>query len=131
MSDTVNRMNQVVKQLSREMRLLEVRGKIHSEVEKEMTKHEKEYLLRQELKAIQKELGEEDEEKVAEEKEIKHLEKEIKKAKMPKAVEKIAMEELKRLKRIYPISPEYSVAHNYLEWLYSMPWNKSSKTKSC
>lgn len=129
MTDTINRMKQVVKQLSREMRLLEVRGKIHSEVEKEMNKSEKDFLLRQELKAIQKELGEEDPEKAAEEKEIKHLEKEIKKAKMPKEVEKIAMDELKRLKRIYPISPEYNVVHNYIEWLYSMPWSKSSKTK--
>ena len=130
MTDTINRMKQTIRQLSREMRLLEVRGKIHSEVEKEMNKTEKDFMLRQELKAIQKELGEEEnDEKIAEEKEIKHLEKEIKKAKMPKEVEKIAMDELKRLKRIYPISPEYNVTHNYIEWLYSMPWNKSSKTK--
>lgn len=129
MSDTISRMKQAIKQLSREMHLLQVRGKIHSEIEKEMNKSEKDFLLRQELKAIQKELGEEDEEKTAELKEIKHLEKAIKKAKMPKEVEKIAMEELKRLKRIYPISPEYNVVHNYIEWLYSMPWSKSSKTK--
>lgn len=127
--DTKERMKAIIKQLGHEIRMLEVRGKIHSEVEKEMNKSEREFLLRQEMKAIQKELGEEDEEKVAEEKEIKHLEKEIKKAKMPKEVEKIAMEELKRLKRIYPISPEYNVVHNYIEWLYQMPWNKASKTK--
>ncbi len=127
--DTKARMKEIIKQLGREIRMLEVRGKIHSEVEKEMTKSEREFMLKQELKAIQKELGEEDEEKVAEEKEIKHLKKEIKKAGMPKEVEKIAMDELKRLKRIYPISPEYNVVHNYIEWLYQMPWNKSSKTK--
>lgn len=130
MTNTIARMKKAVKLLSREMRLLQMRGKIHSEVEKEMNKNEKDFLLRQELKAIKKELGEEDdEEKLAEEKEINHLEKEIKKAKMPQEVEKIAMDELKRLKRIYPISPEYNVVHNYLEWLYSMPWSKSSKTK--
>ncbi|MFC1599569.1 endopeptidase La [Patescibacteria group bacterium] len=127
--DTKERMKAIIKQLGKEIRMLEVRGKIHSEVEKEMTKSEREFMLRQELKAIQKELGEEDDEKVAEEKEIHHLEKEIKKAKMPKEVEKIAMDELKRLKRIFPISPEYNVVHNYIEWLYEMPWDKSSKTK--
>ncbi|MFC1647690.1 endopeptidase La [Patescibacteria group bacterium] len=127
--DTKMRMREIIKQMGREIRMLEVRGKIHSEVEKEMSKSEREFLLRQELKAIQKELGEEDEEKVAEEKEIHHLEKEIKKAKMPEKVEIIAMDELKRLKRIFPISPEYNVVHSYIEWLYQMPWNKSSKTK--
>ena len=127
--DTKERMRAIIKQLGKEIRMLEVRGKIHSEVEKEMSKSEREFMLRQELKAIQKELGEEDDEKVAEEKELKHLEKEIKKAKMPKEVEKIAMDELKRLKRIFPISPEYNVVHNYIEWLYQMPWKKASKTK--
>ncbi len=127
--DTKTRMREIVKQMTRELRMLEVRGKIHSEVEKEMGKTEKDFLLKQELKAIQKELGEEDPEKAAEEKEIKHLENEIKKAKMPEEIEKIAMDELKRLKRIYPISPEYNVVHNYIEWLYEMPWNKGSKTK--
>lgn len=127
--DTKMRMREIIKQMTREIRMLEVRGKIHSEIEKEMNKTEREFLLKQELKAIQKELGEEDPEKAAEEKEISHIEKEIKKAKMPKEVEKIAMDELKRLKRIYPISPEYNVVHNYIEWLYQMPWNKGSKTK--
>jgi ATP-dependent Lon protease len=127
--DTKLRMKETIKQITRETRMLEVRGKIHSEVEKEMNKTEREFLLKQELKAIKKELGEDDPEKAAEEKEIKHLEKEIKKAKMPKEVEKIALDELKRLKRIYPISPEYNVVHNYIEWLYKMPWEKSSKTK--
>ncbi|MBN1494874.1 endopeptidase La [Candidatus Peregrinibacteria bacterium] len=130
MRDTLERMKEVVRQLSHEMRMLEVRSKIHSEVEKEMSKTEKEFVLRQELKAIQKELGEEgDPERAAEMKEIKHIEEEIIKAKMPAEVEKIAIEELKRLKRIYPISPEYNVTRNYIEWLYLMPWNKSSKTK--
>ncbi len=127
--DTKLRMKETVKQMTRETRMLEVRGKIHNEVEKEMNKTEREFLLKQELKAIKKELGEDDSEKAAEQKEIKHLEKEIKKAKMPKEVEKIAMDELKRLKRIYPISPEYNVVHNYIEWIYKMPWEKSSKTK--
>ncbi|MBD3156401.1 endopeptidase La [Candidatus Peregrinibacteria bacterium] len=129
MSDTIKRMKQVVKQLSRETRLLKVRGEIHSEVEKEMHKNEKDFLLRQELKAIQKELGEENDEQSAQKKEINHLEKKIKKAHMPKEVRKIALSELKRLKRIYPVSPEYNVVHNYIEWLYSMPWGKSSTTK--
>lgn len=128
--DTKERMQEIIKELSREIRLLEVRGKIHSEVEKEMNKTERDFLLKQELKAIKKELGEEaDDEKAAEMKEIKHLQKMIKKAKMPKEVEKVAMNELNRLKRIYPISPEYGVVHNYIEWLYSLPWSKGSKTK--
>jgi ATP-dependent Lon protease len=129
MRDTLRRMKEVIKQLSHEIRLLEVRGKIHSEVEKEMDKTEKDFILKQELKAIKKELGEEDEAKAAEKKEIEHLQKEIKKAKMPPEVEKIALDELKRLKRIYPISPEYNVVHNYIEWLYKVPWQESSKTK--
>lgn len=127
--NTLARMDYVIKELSKEIRMLEVRGKIHNEVEKEMSKNEREFLLREELKAIEKELGEQDPEKAAEEREISHLEKEIEKAGMPKDVEKIAMDELKRLKRIYPISPEYNVVHNYIEWLYEMPWNKMSKTK--
>lgn len=129
MRDTLKRMKEIIKQLSHEIRLLEVRGKIHSEVEKEMNKTEKDFILRQELKAIKKELGEEDEAKAAEGKEIKHLKKEIKKTKMPKEVEKIALDELKRLERIYPISPEYNVVHNYIEWLYKVPWQKTSKAK--
>ncbi len=129
MKDTIQRMKEIVKQLSREIRMLEVRSKIHSEVEKEMSKTEKEFVLKQELKAIQKELGEEDGEQAAAMKEIRHLKKLIKQAKMPKDVEKIALDELKRLERIYPISPEYNVVHNYIEWLYEMPWKKSSKSK--
>jgi len=130
MRDTGDRMREILKQLSREIRMLEVQSKIHSEVEKEMTKTEKEFVLRQQLKAIQKELGESDDpEKAAEMKEIKHIEKLIIEAKMPKEIEDIAIEELNRLKRIYPISPEYNVTRNYIEWLYMMPWNKSSKTK--
>ena len=130
MRDTKERMKEVLNKLSKEIRMLEVQSKIHSEVEKEMNKTEKEFVLRQELKAIQKELGESDDpEKAAELKEIKHIEEEIIKSKMPKDIEKIAMEELNRLKRIYPISPEYNVTRNYIEWLYLMPWNKSSKTK--
>ncbi len=129
MTDTIKRMRQVVKRLSRETRLLKVRGEIHSEVEKEMHKNEKDFLLKQELKAIQKELGEGNDEQSAQKKEIKHLEKKINKAKMPKEVKKIALSELKRLKRIYPVSPEYNVVHNYIEWLYSMPWNKGSTKK--
>ncbi|MFC1655970.1 endopeptidase La [Patescibacteria group bacterium] len=129
MKDTIQRMKEIVKQLSREIRMLEVRSKIHSEVEKEMTKTEKDFVLKQELKAIQKELGEEDGETAAAMKEIRHLKKLIKAANMPKDVEKIALDELKRLERIYPISPEYNVVHNYIEWLYEMPWDKSSKSK--
>jgi ATP-dependent Lon protease len=129
MRDTVVRMREIIKQLSHEIRMLEVRSKIHSEVEKEMGKTEKEFVLRQELKAIQKELGEENVEEAAAAKEIRHIKKCIKGAKMPKDIEKIALDELDRLKRIYPISPEYNVVHNYIEWLYKMPWKKSSKTK--
>lgn len=129
MKETIQRMKEIIKQLSREVRMLEVRSKIHSEVEKEMSKTEKDFVLRQELKAIKKELGEEEGEQEAAMKEIRHLKKLIKEAKMPKEVEEIALDELKRLERIFPISPEYNVVHNYIEWLYEMPWNKSSKSK--
>lgn len=123
MTDVLERLKKIHEYLNRELQVLQLRGKIRGDVAKEMSKTEREFLLRQELKAIQKELGEEEGE-LSEE--IREWRDKIKKSAMPKEVEKIAMQELNRLKRMFPASPEYQVSRTYIEWLYDMPWNKSS-----
>jgi ATP-dependent Lon protease len=129
------RLKKIIDYLYKEVELLKLRKKIHTDISKELNKSEKEYLLRQELKAIKKELGEKDEgvlagfEGMTDQGEIKELEQRIKNAKMPAEVEKIAQQELERLKKIFPVSPEFTVARTYIEWLCDMPWNKSCPTK--
>lgn len=130
------RLNKVLNYLNRELELLRIRKKIHTNISKEINKNERNFLLRQELKAIKKELGEKDEGGfglgeglTTDGNEIKELQGKIKAAQMPPEVEKIAMQELERLQKIIPISPEFNVSRTYIEWLYSMPWNKSCPTK--
>ncbi|MFH1551138.1 MAG: endopeptidase La, partial [Planctomycetota bacterium] len=109
--------------LNKEVEVLEVGSKIQSHIEDEMGKRSREIYLREQLKAIQDELGESDERTG----EIQELSKKIKKAKMPKEVEKEAQNQLKRLSRIQAGSPEYVVARTYLDWLVTIPWTKSTE----
>jgi ATP-dependent Lon protease len=104
------------------MQRIKLGEEIQTEVHDEIAKTQREYYLREQLKAIKKELGE-DEGSV----ELKELEDKIKKAKMDEEAEKIAMKELDRLSRIPTQSPEYNVARTYIEWLSDLPWSKSSK----
>jgi len=108
--------------LNRELEILELSSKIQSEVKTDMDKTHKEYFLRQQLKAIQKELGEEDEKTV----EINELKAKIKEAKMPKNVEEVATKEVERLSLMPPSASEYSVARTYIDWLVNLPWSKST-----
>jgi len=123
MTDTQERLNQVHLLLNREVQVLELGNKIQSQVKEDMDKTQREYYLREQLKAIKKELGELDEHTA----EIKELKERIAKAKMPSEALKAAEKELDRLSKIPPASAEYTVARTYLDWLTELPWSNSTK----
>lgn len=108
--------------LSRELQLLELGSKIQKEVQGQLSKTQREYFLREQLKAIQRELGEGDEREA----ELNDLREKIKAAKMPAAVEEEALKELERLGRIPPAAAEYTVARTYIDWLITLPWSVST-----
>ena len=110
--------------INREIQRIKLGEEIQTEVHDEITKTQREYYLREQMKAIQKELGE-DEGTV----ELKELENKIKSAKMPEESEVVAMKELDRLSRIPTQSPEYNVSRTYIEWIADLPWSKSSKDR--
>ena len=122
MIDPQKRLRIVFHYLNKEVQIREVRGKIDEEVTKEMTKAQREYFLREQLKAIQKELGKDDPHM----EEINKLEERIKEAKMPKEVEEVSIKELERLRDINPASAEYPVSRTYLDYLINIPWNKKT-----
>jgi ATP-dependent Lon protease len=121
--DLKARMNLVLELLNRKREILNLSNKIDSAVKGEMSKTQREYYLRQQLKAIKEELGEmgEDEE------ELDELQERLKKANLPADVEKVANKELNRLKTIPAASSEYTVARTYLDWLAELPWAKLSE----
>jgi ATP-dependent Lon protease len=121
--DVRERMEKVIALLNKEIQVLELSNKIQSEVKGEMDKAQREYFLREQMKAIQKELGEVDERQ----EEFEELKRMIKKAKMPKEVEKVAFKELRRMSRMSPGAAEYTVSRTYLDWLVELPWQKSSE----
>ncbi len=108
--------------VNREIQRIELGEKIQSDVQDEISKSQREYYLREQLKAIQKELGEE-----GVGVEIEELEGKIHKAEMPEKVEKVARKELKRMQKIPQQSPEYTVSRTYLDWLVELPWKHESK----
>ena len=115
------RVEKTITLLTREIQRIKLGEEIQTEVHDEISKTQREYYLREQMKAIKRELGE-DEETV----EIKELEDRIKAAGIPEEAEKVAMKELDRLTRIPTQSPEYSVSRTYIEWLADLPWSKSS-----
>ncbi len=119
-----NRIEKAISIINREIQRIKLGEEIQTEVHDEIAKTQREYYLREQMKAIQKELGE-DEGTV----ELNELEKRIKVAKMPEASEKVAMKELDRLSRIPTQSPEYNVSRTYIEWIADLPWSKSSKDR--
>jgi len=123
--DLKERLGKLSIYLDKEVKKFQVQSKIISKVQKEMGKTQRDYFLRQQLKAIQEELGEEDELTA----ELKELNTKIKKAKMPKNAEKKALKEIKRLKTIPPASPEYSYIRTYLDWMLDIPWSKKTRDK--
>ncbi|MCB9665561.1 MAG: endopeptidase La [Alphaproteobacteria bacterium] len=120
--DTKDRMEKVIALLQKEIQVLELSNKIQTEVKGEMDKAQREYFLREQLKAIQKELGEVDERQ----EEFEELKRSIKRAKMPREVEEVAVKELKRMARMSPGAAEYTVSRTYLDWLTDLPWSKES-----
>ena len=110
--------------ISREMQRIKLGEEIQSEVHDEISKTQREYYLREQMKTIKKELGE-DEGSV----EIKEIEDKIKAAKMSEEAEKVAMKELDRLSRIPTQSPEYNVSRTYIEWLADLPWSDSTEDR--
>jgi ATP-dependent Lon protease len=118
-----DRLKTVHEALLRELEVLEVGSKIESQVKNEVGRTQREYYLREQMKAIQKELGENDENT----KDIEELRTKIQEAKMPPEAEKEAMRELNRLSKIPPASAEYTVGRTYLDWLVRVPWSKKTE----
>src|SRR5215831_9773275 len=121
--DLKARMKLVLELLNRKREILKLSNKIDSAVKGEMSKTQREYYLRQQLKAIKEELGEMGEE----EEELDELQERLKKAGLPPEVEKVAQKELNRLKTIPAASSEYTVARTYLDWIADLPWSKTSE----
>src|SRR6187551_725507 len=119
----VERLNRIAGILEAEVDKLQVDRRIQSRVKKQMEKAQKEYYLNEKMKAIQKELGRKDEKGS----EIDELKKKIEQSKMPKDVEEKAVQELKRLEAMPPMSAEATVSRNYLDWLIAVPWHKKTR----
>jgi ATP-dependent Lon protease len=119
------RLQRLTRQISREIEVLEVGSRIQQQVQEEMDKGQREFVLRQQLKAIQKELGTGDEDEAV----IQRLQEEIEKAGMPQAVREAADRELSRLRSIPPASAEHIVIRTYLDWLIVLPWSKQTQDK--
>jgi ATP-dependent Lon protease len=122
-SDPIKRLKRIGEVLSREIELLTVQQKIQSEARGEIDKTQREYFLREQLKAIQKELGDIDERA----EEIREFRKKIEEAKMPEKVLKEAEKQLKRLEKMHPDSAEAGTVRTYLDWLVELPWSISTK----
>jgi ATP-dependent Lon protease len=122
-TDPVERLKKISEILNREVELLLVQQKIQSDVKGEIDKTQREYFLREQLKAIQRELGEIDEKT----EEIMELRKKIEKARMPEKVAKEAIKQINRLEKMHPDSAEAGTIRTYVDWLVELPWSKSSK----
>ena len=121
--DPIERLKALNEVLGKEAQVLTMQAKIQSQARDEMTRTQREYFLREQMRAIRSELGEEDERA----KEFKDLRRKIKKAKMPEEVEKEALRELERLEQMHPDAAEASMVRTYIDWLTDMPWSKSTK----
>ncbi len=115
---TRERLHKLLTILTREVEVLELGSKIQSEVHSEMGKMQREYYLREQMKAIQRELGEGDERTA----EVEELRQKINESKMTEEAEKEALRELDRLSHMSPAAPEYTVSRTYIDWLISLPW---------
>jgi len=121
--DTLSRLRMLTAFLTRELEVLELGHKIQTDIQKEMDKNQREYYLRQQLKAIQDELGESDPTQA----DVNELREKIAAAKMTPDAEKAALRELDRLGKIPSASPEYSVIRTYLDWLVTLPWSATTE----
>ncbi len=123
--DPVERLKRVNDLLSKELELSAMQAKIQTQAKEEMGKTHREYFLREQLKAIQSELGEIDEKT----KEIEEFRSKIAKAKIPADVEKEAEKQLSRLSQMHPDAAEASIIRTYLDWIVELPWSKSTRDK--
>ena len=121
-ADVKARLQRLVATLTKEMEVLELGSKIQSQVESEMGKGQREYYLREQLKAIQKELGQTDDRT----RELDELREKIEAAQMTEEAKKEALRELDRLGKMPPAAAEYTVARTYLDWLIALPWSKET-----
>ena len=121
-TDVRVRLEKINQHLAKELEVQQLRNKIQSEVQDRVQQTQREYYLREQMKAIQKELGEQDEGQ----RDIEDLKQKIEAAGMPDDVKKEALKELGRLSRMSPMAADYSVTRNYIEWLAVLPWNKTS-----
>ncbi len=121
-ADVRKRLETLIRELSKELEVLELRNKIQEQVQEQVSQSQREYLLREQMKAIQKELGESDDTQT----EIEELRKKMEESGMSAEARKECERELKRLQKMTPASAEYMVSRTYLEWMTSLPWNKTS-----
>jgi ATP-dependent Lon protease len=121
--DLKTRTRKVLQFLSRQLEVLKVRERINTQVQEEMGRNQREYVLRQQLKAIKEELGELDDGGG----DLDEFAEKITKAKMPEEAEKVSRKQLDRLKGMQPSSAEYTVTRTYLEWLVELPWSISTE----
>jgi ATP-dependent Lon protease len=121
-NDLEVKLDAVATALSREIEILEVKGRIESRAEKEMTDAQRQYVLRQQLKAIQSELGEGDSE-------VQEIRTRVTEAHLPERVETVAMREVDRLERMTPASPEYQMIRTYIDWVLDIPWDKPTEDR--
>ncbi len=124
-TDVLARLELVNQHLAKEIEVQQLRTKIQSEVQDQVQQSQRDYYLREQMKAIQKELGEVDEGQ----RDIEELRQKIEAAGMPEDVKKEALKELNRLSRMSPMAADSSLVRNYVEWLAALPWNRSSGTK--
>ncbi len=120
--DTRKRLDLVHRKLNKELEVQQLRSKIQSQVQDQLSQTQREFYLREQMKAIQKELGEGDEQQ----REIEELKRKIEEAGLPEAVKKEALRETQRLGRMSPAAADYTVTRTYLDWIVALPWNKSS-----
>src|SRR5512139_273460 len=120
--DPIDRLKALNEVLGKELQVLTMQAKIQSQAKDEISKSQREYFLREQMRAIRSELGEVDERA----EEIKQLRKKIKQAKMPKEAQKEAYKELDRLEQMHPDAADASIVRTYLDWLVEMPWSRST-----
>ncbi|MEI6127073.1 MAG: endopeptidase La [Pseudomonadota bacterium] len=121
--DSLERLKKVNEYLSKELELSTMQAKIQSQAKEEMSKTQREYFLREQLRAIKTELGDLDEKA----QEVSEFSEKIKKAKMPEEAEKEARKQVSRLEQMHPDSAEASIVRTYLDWMVELPWSKSTK----
>jgi ATP-dependent Lon protease len=120
--DVNQRLEKINQHLAKELEVQQLRNKIQSEVQDRVQQTQREYYLREQMKAIQKELGEQDENA----RDVEDLRQKIESAGMPEDVKKDATKELNRLAKMSPMAADYALTRNYIEWLAVLPWSKSS-----